>query len=312
MIVSFVIPAYNASGTIDAALRSVYGVHAGASDMWNVEVIVVDDGSNDRGALEEVLGRYPKVVLVTHESNCGMCASRNSGIRRSQGDIVVILDADDVLVSEWPGILRSVGDEWPEEAQICFAASRTPVGRSTVSEPEYRGFLTQDDLLNERHAGEYLPLFRGSYVRSRLYIDLGTRKSCGILSYLRFAEDGPFWVTPRVLRVYCDTSDGSVTRGWTTAAKSLETVRCYGALLERFADAYRRRAPRIYRTKLLRLAIYRHLAGTPNAWTAWRAGASWRASAETVATAMLLLLSPAWCSRAVIGAKRAGLVRRYG
>src|SRR5438876_5272640 len=113
MIVSFVIPAYNASGTIDAALRSVYGVHAGASDMGNVEVIVVDDGSNDRGALEEVLGRYPKVVLVTHESNCGMCASRNSGIRRSQGDIVVILDADDVLVSEWPGILRSVGDEWP-------------------------------------------------------------------------------------------------------------------------------------------------------------------------------------------------------
>src|SRR5437899_1623805 len=234
------------------------------------------------------------------------------GILRSQGDIVVILDADDELVPEWPEVLRSVADEWPREAQICFSACRTPSGRSTVSDPEYRGFLTESDLLNERHRGEYLPLFRGSYIRSRRYVDLGTRRSCGILSYLTFSQEAPFCVTPRVLRIYHDDSDGSVSSGWATPPKAREAVRCYGALLEHFADAYRQRAPRVYRTKLLKLAIYRHLAGEPNAWAAWRAGATQRALPETVAAAMLLLLSPGWCSRVVGGARRTGLIRRYG
>jgi len=312
MTLSFVIPAYNASRTIGATLRSVYDAHERVSDTWDIEVVVVNDGSGDRVALEIAVGRYPKAIMVTHETNRGMCASRNSGILRSQGDIVVILDADDELVPEWPEVLRSVADEWPREAQICFSACRTPSGRSTVSDPEYRGFLTESDLLNERHRGEYLPIFRGSYIRSRRYVDLGTRRSCGILSYLTFSQEAPFWVTPRVLRIYHDDSDGSVTSGWATPPKAREAVRCYGALLEHFADAYRQRAPRVYRTKLLKLAIYRRLAGEPNAWAAWRAGATQRALPETVAAAMLLLLSPGWCSRVVGGARRTGLIRRYG
>jgi glycosyltransferase involved in cell wall biosynthesis len=312
MTLSFVIPAYNASRTIGATLHSVYDGQERAAGMWDVEVIVVDDGSGDRDALEGVVGRYPKAIMVTHETNRGMCASRNSGISRSQGDVVIILDADDELVSEWPEVLRAVANEWPPEAQLCFAACRTPGGRSTVSEPEYRGFLTEGDLLNEQHAGEYLPLFRGSFIRSRRYVDLGTRRSCGILSYLTFSQEGPFWVTPRVLRIYHDDSDGSVSKGWASPPKAREAVRCYSAVLERFADAYRRRAPRVYRTKLLKLAIYRHLAGEPNAWGAWRAGATRRTLPETVVTAMLLLLRPSWCSRIVTTAKRAGLIQRYG
>jgi glycosyltransferase involved in cell wall biosynthesis len=312
MKISFVIPAHDASRTLNATLRSVYEVAPHIPAMWDLEVIVVDDGSRDRDTLKDLLGRYPRAVLLTHDGNRGMCASRNTGISESQGDIVVILDADDVLVPGWPEILQLIVVEWPAEVQVCFAAARTPEGRSTASEPEYCGLLTEDDLLNERHAGEYLPLFRGSYIRRRRYVDLGTRKSCGILSYLTFAQDGPFWITPRVLRVYHDDSEGSVSSGWATAAKARETVQCYDALMARFAAAYRHRAPRVYCTKRLRLAIYRHLAGEQHAWDAWRAGASWHALAETVTTAMLLLLKPAWCSRVVTGAKHAGLIRRYG
>jgi glycosyltransferase involved in cell wall biosynthesis len=310
LTLSFVIPAYNASRTIDMTLRSVYD--ASASGLWNVEVIVIDDGSTDRDALHGAVSRYPQAIVVNHATNRGMCASRNSGIQRSRGDLIVILDADDELVPGWPAVLRSIVDEWPPEAQVCFSACRTPSGRSTVSDPDYGGFLTEGDLLNERHRGEYLPLFRGSYIRSRRYVDIGTRRSCGILSYLTFSRETPLWVTPRVLRIYHDESDGSVSRGWATPAKAREAVRCYGALLELFAEAYRQSAPRVYRTKLLRLAVYRHLAGEPNAWGAWWAGATGRTLPETVATAILLLLSPGWCSRIVTRVRQSGLVHRYG
>lgn len=310
MILSVVIPAYNASRTIDVTLRSVYGVNI--SGLWSIEVVVIDDGSTDRDALDRTISRYPQTKVITHTINRGMCASRNSGIQQSRGDIVIILDADDELVPEWPAVLRSVVDEWPAEAQVCFSACRTPSGRSTVSDPDFRGFLSEDDLLNERHRGEYLPLFRGRYIRARQYVDIGTRRSCGILSYLTFSREAPLWVTPRVLRIYHDESDGSVSQGWATRTKAREAVRCYGALLERFAAAYRQGAPRVYRTKLLRLAVYRHLAGEPHAWDAWWAGATKRTLPETVATAILLLLSPNWCSRVVTRARQVGLIRRYG
>ena len=310
VILSVVIPAYNASRTIDITLRSVHG--ANISGLWSIEVIVIDDGSTDRDALDGTISRFPQTIVVTHTVNRGMCASRNSGIQQSRGDIVVILDADDELVPEWPAVLRSVVDEWPPEAHVCFSACRTPSGRSTVSDPDYCGFLSEGDLLNERHRGEYLPLFRGPYIRSRRYVDIGTRRSCGILSYLTFSREAPLWVTPRVLRIYHDESDGSVSQGWATPTKAREAVRCYGALLERFAPAYREGAPRVYRTKLLRLAVYRHLAGEPHAWDAWWAGATGRTLPETVATAILLLLSPDWCSRVVARVRQLGLIRRYG
>src|SRR5262245_19341212 len=120
VILSVVIPAYNASRTIDNTLRSVYGPNR--SGRWSMEVIVIDDGSTDRDALDRTISRFPQTIVVTHTVNRGMCASRNSGIQQSRGDLVVILDADDELVPEWPAVLRSVVDEWPPEAQVCFSA----------------------------------------------------------------------------------------------------------------------------------------------------------------------------------------------
>ncbi|MDQ4077913.1 MAG: bifunctional glycosyltransferase/class I SAM-dependent methyltransferase [Chloroflexota bacterium] len=60
-----------------------------------VEIVVVDDGSTD-GTLE-VAESYPSVTCVRQE-NQGLSAARNSGIRRSKGDYLVFLDADDRLL----------------------------------------------------------------------------------------------------------------------------------------------------------------------------------------------------------------------
>ena len=77
-LVSVVIPCYNHAHYLDEAIRSVLAqTHA------RLEVIVVDDGSNDNTS--EVVARYPGVEYV-YQENAGLAAARNTGIRRSTGE----------------------------------------------------------------------------------------------------------------------------------------------------------------------------------------------------------------------------------
>ena len=310
VLITFVIPAYNASSSIQRTLDSVFGCSFPVN--WKVDAVVVDDGSADGSELAEVVSRYGGASLVAHSANLGMCAARNTGITQSQGEFVSILDADDELVPEWPAVFEAIVQECPSSCQLIYAACRNQFGVVTAAEPDYKGLLSLDDVLNERHSGEYLPIFRGDYVRRHLYIDLKTRKSCGIVSYVNYALDSPFWVSNRVLRIYHEAHAGSVSKGWTSPAKAMETVCCYRALLETFGDLYRQRAPRIYRTKLLRLSVYLKLAGLPDAWKTYRRGASLIAWRETLGAATMLLLGAKLAGFIAQTLKKLGMVRRYG
>jgi glycosyltransferase involved in cell wall biosynthesis len=279
---------------------------------WEVEVVVVDDGSADGLELGKIVSRYSSARMVVHKTNRGMCAGRNSGIVASKGDIVAILDSDDELVANWPAVMGKIIQEWPDETNLCYAACQNPEGDITAQEPEYQGYLTLNDLLNERHSGEYIPLFRGDYVRGKPYVDLDMRKSCGIVSYLNFALDGPFWISPQVLRIYHDKSVGSVSAEWTTPSKAQETADCYKALFERFGPLYLHEAPTVYRTKLLRYAVYLRLAGRSGAWQAWSRGVTLSSLMASVGAALILLIGPKLGGLVARTAKQIGLIRRYG
>jgi glycosyltransferase involved in cell wall biosynthesis len=85
---SIVIPAYQAAGTIEAALDSALGqVHPAH------EVIVVDDGSTDD--LEGVLEPYLDRIVVVHKPNGGAASARNRGAEVASGEFMAVLDADD-------------------------------------------------------------------------------------------------------------------------------------------------------------------------------------------------------------------------
>jgi len=273
---------------------------------------VVDDGSSDSAALATVIANYPKIHLLAHDTNRGMCAGRNTGIAASRGEVVMILDADDALVSDWPSVLAHIMREWPDEINICYAACRNPEGKVTAQEPGYTGLLTLSDILNERHSGEYLPVFRGDYVRGKPYINLGTRKSCGIVSYINFAQDGPFWISNQVIRIYDDARFDSVSFGWTNSNKTAETAKCYLELFQRYGNVYQREAPKIWLTKQLRLAVYLRLAGMPNAWHWWWKGASLACPKESVGALIVLAFGSGVGGWIAQTGKRIGWIRRYG
>ncbi|MGH3460410.1 MAG: bifunctional polysaccharide deacetylase/glycosyltransferase family 2 protein [Kribbellaceae bacterium] len=88
-----VVPAYNESAGIEAAVRSLV-----ASDV-PVEVIVVDDGSTD-GTAELVESLRLPGVRVIRQPNAGKPAALNTGIRAASFEIVVMVDGDTVFEAD--------------------------------------------------------------------------------------------------------------------------------------------------------------------------------------------------------------------
>lgn len=88
MKISVVIPAYNAAPWIGRAIQSVVD-----QTFRLVEIIVVDDGSNDSTA--DVVATFNGKVKYIRQSNAGPAKARNTGIAAASGDWLAFLDADD-------------------------------------------------------------------------------------------------------------------------------------------------------------------------------------------------------------------------
>jgi len=99
-----VIPTFNRGHLLERALRSCL-----AQEFTDWEAIVVDDASNDFHAISsaEVVSRIgdPRVRLIFHEENRGVCEARNTGSRAAQGLWLIFLDDDDTFV---PGALVAI------------------------------------------------------------------------------------------------------------------------------------------------------------------------------------------------------------
>jgi glycosyltransferase involved in cell wall biosynthesis len=85
--ISVVIPAYNRQAYIGEAVESVL-----AQEHRPIEIMVVDDGSND--ATADVVAQYDDVQYIRRERG-GAAAARNTGVEQAQGELLAFLDSDD-------------------------------------------------------------------------------------------------------------------------------------------------------------------------------------------------------------------------
>jgi len=97
LAVSVVVPAYNAARFVGQAILS-----AQAQSLPPLEIIVVDDGSDDQ-TVAVVEREFPQVRLLT-QSHRGVSAARNRGWRATRGALIAFLDADDFFL---PGKLAA-------------------------------------------------------------------------------------------------------------------------------------------------------------------------------------------------------------
>ncbi len=85
-----VVPAYNEEEAIAEELRAIRRTLSDTD--LSYEVLVVDDGSEDRTA--EIARRVDGIRVIAHGRNRGYGTALKTGIRRAVGEIIVIIDAD--------------------------------------------------------------------------------------------------------------------------------------------------------------------------------------------------------------------------
>lgn len=95
--VSIIIPYYNHAhyikDSIDSALNQTYD---------NVEIIVVDDGSDytNKKVLNELSEKHSSIQII-HQENQGPCSAKNNGVSKSSGNWLLFLDSDNILYPDF-------------------------------------------------------------------------------------------------------------------------------------------------------------------------------------------------------------------
>lgn len=93
VLVSIVMPAYNAEKFISQAISSVQN-----QTLQNWQLIVVNDCSQDdtKKIVEEFVSKDKRIQLISNKENQGVARTRNTGFRYCDGQYVALLDCDDI------------------------------------------------------------------------------------------------------------------------------------------------------------------------------------------------------------------------
>lgn len=115
VIVSVIIPVYNAGALISRCLDSVFS-QSGVNDF---EVIVIDDGSTDNSI--EIIKSHPEAskIKIINQKNAGPSRARNRGVEVATGKYLAFLDADDYWL---PGFIQTTVS-FLENHTECIAVS---------------------------------------------------------------------------------------------------------------------------------------------------------------------------------------------
>lgn len=96
-LISVIVPVYNAESTLIRCVESIL-----AQTYKNFELILVDDGSQDRSA--EIIDKYASEdshVTAIHKTNGGVSSARNVALEVAKGDWIAFCDSDDYVDIDW-------------------------------------------------------------------------------------------------------------------------------------------------------------------------------------------------------------------
>lgn len=107
-MISVVIPLYNKEQSIASTLQTVL-----KQTYQDFEIVIVNDGSTDHSVEEVAKVLDPRIHLI-HQSNAGVSAARNRGIKEARGGYIAFLDADDEWKPDYLKTQYELTQKYPE------------------------------------------------------------------------------------------------------------------------------------------------------------------------------------------------------
>jgi len=179
--VSVLIPNYNHTRYIDSAIQSVLN-----QSYQPFEVIVVDDGSTDNS--REVVAQFGNQVRYIWQENQGLAGARNTGICAAKGELIALLDADDVWYPKFLETMISLAAKRPDAA-VYYCGAQGMDSDSSDLPQVFGGPVMSPETIYEH-------LLRGNFlIPSTIVMRRSVVTAAGLFDQnLRSCEDWDLWL----------------------------------------------------------------------------------------------------------------------
>lgn len=172
-LISVIIPVFNVEEYLRKCIRSVQN-----NTYKNLEIICIDDGSTDQcGAILDRMASEDARIRVIHQSNQGVAAARNTGMKAAAGEFIVFIDSDDFVHPRYFESLLGCITETDADLAVCgclkIIDKKTAAGIKTYHQIKYRK-------ISDREFSEQY------YTRHMVWARLYRRK---YLCHIRFSGD---------------------------------------------------------------------------------------------------------------------------
>ncbi len=144
--ISVIVPVYNEQENLDYLFQRLLGVLAGLDLTY--EVICINDGSKD-DTLKDLLDyhhQHPEIKIVNLSRNFGKEIALSAGLDYTQGDVVVIIDAD---LQDPPELIGELLVKWREGYDVVYATRRSRAGETWLKRFTAFGFYRVLNLISE-------------------------------------------------------------------------------------------------------------------------------------------------------------------
>lgn len=138
-----IIPLYNKEKYIKNAIESVLN-----QTFSDFELVIIDDFSSDKSAAIAATFESEKVQLIYHKKNCGLSASRNSGIKKANSNYITFLDADDLWKPTFLESIFQLIQNFPEARifgtnyeEVWDAVIKNPSNGSEILAIDFKGYI---------------------------------------------------------------------------------------------------------------------------------------------------------------------------
>ena len=167
MDLSIIIPIYNVEKYVRACLESVFRQEL---DENNFEIILVNDGSNDKSPqiCDEFVLKDNRIKVI-HQKNAGVSSARNKGLDSTRGEFITFIDSDDTVerkhIQNMINLLKSDIDI------VCVALVEN---LSDLMEYEFDGIKALKYILYEKESwfgwSNFNKLFKSDIVKDIRYL----------------------------------------------------------------------------------------------------------------------------------------------
>ncbi len=209
-LVSVIVPTHDRPEMLAAAIQSILD-----QSYPNVEIVVVNDAGMDVGEVVARFNRDGRIVLVGHDTNRGLAAARNTGIRHARGKYIAYLDDDDLYYPDHLGTLvrhlESSGDKvaYSDAARVHYRKQADGSYHVTGRDYPHSHDFDPRELLIENYIPVLCLVHEKSCLEESGHFDDSLKRHEDWDLWIRLSGKYRFAHVPKVTCEYSNRSDGS-------------------------------------------------------------------------------------------------------